>query len=166
VGFIIRSFVCALKASTVLRAVAADFFHNCWHMEIPSDNRIVKLYCKIFPACNHFLTEQFCIITSVLLSCLQSLSKQLSHIFLSRQVSRQFHTLGSLWRKVKTEKFCYLLLHSYQIFAMLPNEYFNVAEIQCRWSFVLQIELQSARDVTWDCAFLVLQEYRTKATFS
>jgi hypothetical protein len=29
--------VCA-EASTVLRAVAADFF--CWCMEIPSDNRI------------------------------------------------------------------------------------------------------------------------------
>jgi hypothetical protein len=28
------------EASTVLRAVAADFFFNCWYMEIPSDNRI------------------------------------------------------------------------------------------------------------------------------
>jgi hypothetical protein len=31
--------VCA-EASTVLRAVAADFFCNCWCLEIPSDNRI------------------------------------------------------------------------------------------------------------------------------
>jgi hypothetical protein len=28
------------EASTVLRAVAADFFCNCWYLEIPSDNRI------------------------------------------------------------------------------------------------------------------------------
>jgi hypothetical protein len=28
------------EASTVLRAVAADFFFNCWCLEIPSDNRI------------------------------------------------------------------------------------------------------------------------------
>jgi hypothetical protein len=31
--------VCA-EASAVLRAVAADFFSNCWCLEIPSDNRI------------------------------------------------------------------------------------------------------------------------------
>jgi hypothetical protein len=31
--------VCA-EASTVLRAVAADFFFNRWCLEIPSDNRI------------------------------------------------------------------------------------------------------------------------------
>jgi hypothetical protein len=31
--------VCA-EASAVLRAVAADFFLNCWRLEIPSDNRI------------------------------------------------------------------------------------------------------------------------------
>jgi hypothetical protein len=31
--------VCA-EASTVLRDVAADFFFNCWYLEIPSDNRI------------------------------------------------------------------------------------------------------------------------------
>jgi hypothetical protein len=28
------------EASTVLRAVAEDFFFNCWCVEIPSDNRI------------------------------------------------------------------------------------------------------------------------------
>jgi hypothetical protein len=28
------------EASAVLRAVAADFFFNCWYLEIPSDNRI------------------------------------------------------------------------------------------------------------------------------
>jgi hypothetical protein len=33
--------VCA-EASAVLRAVAADFFFNCWCLEIPSDNRIRK----------------------------------------------------------------------------------------------------------------------------
>jgi hypothetical protein len=31
--------MCA-EASTVLRAVAVDFFFNCWYLEIPSDNRI------------------------------------------------------------------------------------------------------------------------------
>jgi hypothetical protein len=31
--------MCA-EASTVLRAVAADCFFNCWYLEIPSDNRI------------------------------------------------------------------------------------------------------------------------------
>jgi hypothetical protein len=31
--------MCA-EASTILRAVAADFFSNCWYLEIPSDNRI------------------------------------------------------------------------------------------------------------------------------
>jgi hypothetical protein len=31
--------MCA-EASTVLRAVAADFFFNCWCVEIPSDNCI------------------------------------------------------------------------------------------------------------------------------
>jgi hypothetical protein len=34
--------MCA-EASTALRAVAADFFINCWYLEIPSDNRIVTL---------------------------------------------------------------------------------------------------------------------------
>jgi hypothetical protein len=28
------------EASTISRAVAADFFFNCWCLEIPSDNRI------------------------------------------------------------------------------------------------------------------------------
>jgi hypothetical protein len=31
--------MCA-EASTVLRAVAVDFFFNCWYLEIPSDNGI------------------------------------------------------------------------------------------------------------------------------
>jgi hypothetical protein len=31
--------MCA-EASTVLRAVAVDFYFNCWYLEIPSDNRI------------------------------------------------------------------------------------------------------------------------------
>jgi hypothetical protein len=31
--------MCA-EASAVLRAVTADFFFNCWYLEIPSDNRI------------------------------------------------------------------------------------------------------------------------------
>jgi hypothetical protein len=40
--------MCA-EASTVLRAVAADFFFNCWYLEIPSDNRIRQIpRCKTF----------------------------------------------------------------------------------------------------------------------
>jgi hypothetical protein len=31
--------MCA-EASTILRAVAADFFFNCWYLEIPPDNHI------------------------------------------------------------------------------------------------------------------------------
>jgi hypothetical protein len=31
--------MCA-EASTVLRAVAVDFFFNCWYLEIPSDNHV------------------------------------------------------------------------------------------------------------------------------
>jgi hypothetical protein len=33
------------EASTVLRAVAADFFFTCWYLEIPSDNRIRHIPC-------------------------------------------------------------------------------------------------------------------------
>jgi hypothetical protein len=29
-----------VEASTVLRAVTTDFFFNCWHLDIPLDNRI------------------------------------------------------------------------------------------------------------------------------
>jgi hypothetical protein len=40
--------MCA-EASTALRAVAADFFFNCWYLEIPSDNRI-----RYIPRCIHY----------------------------------------------------------------------------------------------------------------
>jgi hypothetical protein len=36
-------------ASTILRAVAADFFFNCWYLEIPSDDRI-----RYIPRCVHY----------------------------------------------------------------------------------------------------------------
>jgi hypothetical protein len=45
--------MCA-EASTVLRAVAADFFFNCWHLEIPSDNRIGHV-----PRCVHCHAQGF-----------------------------------------------------------------------------------------------------------
>jgi hypothetical protein len=45
--------MCA-EASTVLRAVAADFFFNCWYLEIPSDNRI-----RHMPRCVHQHAEGF-----------------------------------------------------------------------------------------------------------
>jgi hypothetical protein len=40
--------MCA-EASTVLRAVAGDFFFNCWYLEIPSDTRIQHI-----PKCVHY----------------------------------------------------------------------------------------------------------------
>jgi hypothetical protein len=40
--------MCA-EASTVLRAVAVDFFFNCWYLEIPSNNRI-----RHIPRCVHY----------------------------------------------------------------------------------------------------------------
>jgi hypothetical protein len=40
------------EASAVLRAVAADFFFNCWCLEIPSDNRI-----RHIPRFVHYLVE-------------------------------------------------------------------------------------------------------------
>jgi hypothetical protein len=45
--------MCA-EASTVLRAVAADFFFNCWYLEIPSDNRIRHLL-----RCVHYHAQGF-----------------------------------------------------------------------------------------------------------
>jgi hypothetical protein len=43
--------MCA-EASTVLGTVAADFFFNCWYLEIPSDNRIGHI-----PLCVHYHAE-------------------------------------------------------------------------------------------------------------
>jgi hypothetical protein len=45
--------MCA-DASTVLKAVAADFFFNCWYLEIPSDNRI-----RHIPRCVHYRAQGF-----------------------------------------------------------------------------------------------------------
>jgi hypothetical protein len=45
--------MCA-EASTVLRAVASDFFFNWWYLEIPSDYRIRNI-----PRCVHYHAEGF-----------------------------------------------------------------------------------------------------------
>jgi hypothetical protein len=45
--------MCA-EASTVLRAIAADFFSNCWYLEILSDNRI-----RYIPRCVHYHAQGF-----------------------------------------------------------------------------------------------------------
>jgi hypothetical protein len=45
--------VCA-EESTVLRAVAEDFFFNCWCTEIPSDNRI-----RHVPTCVRYHAQSF-----------------------------------------------------------------------------------------------------------
>jgi hypothetical protein len=42
------------EASTVLRAVAADFFFNCWCLEILSDNSIQHV-----PRCIHYHEQGF-----------------------------------------------------------------------------------------------------------
>jgi hypothetical protein len=42
------------EAGTVLRAAAADFFFNCWYLEIPSDNRI-----RHKPRCVHYHPQVF-----------------------------------------------------------------------------------------------------------
>jgi hypothetical protein len=48
-------------ASTILRAVVADFFFNCWYLEIPSDNRI-----RHIPRCVHYHAQGFRLIGNVL----------------------------------------------------------------------------------------------------
>jgi hypothetical protein len=45
--------MCA-EASTILRAVRADFFFNCWYTEIPSHNRI-----RHEPRCVHYHAQNF-----------------------------------------------------------------------------------------------------------
>jgi hypothetical protein len=43
-----------VEASSILRAVAADFFFNCWYMEIPSHNSI-----RHIPRCVHYHVQGF-----------------------------------------------------------------------------------------------------------
>jgi hypothetical protein len=50
--------VCA-EASTVLRAVAADCFFNCWCSEIPSDNRIRHVPRRVHCHAQGFRLETF-----------------------------------------------------------------------------------------------------------
>jgi hypothetical protein len=45
--------MCA-EAGTILRAVAADFFFNCWYLEIPSDDHI-----RHIPKCVHNHAQGF-----------------------------------------------------------------------------------------------------------
>jgi hypothetical protein len=42
------------EASTVLRAVVADFSFNCWYLEIPSDSHI-----RHIPRCVHYHAQGF-----------------------------------------------------------------------------------------------------------
>jgi hypothetical protein len=42
------------EASTILRAVAADFFSNSWYLEIPSDSCIQHI-----PNCVHYHEQGF-----------------------------------------------------------------------------------------------------------
>jgi hypothetical protein len=123
------------------------------------------LQCKIFPACNSILTEQFCIIKSVLLSCFAVPFEAVKpYIYIQANVTS---VSESCWWKVKRE---FLLPTAYTAAKSLlccQTNTLMVAEIQCRFSFVcLQIKLQGARNVTWDSAFRVLLEYHTKARFS
>jgi hypothetical protein len=65
------------EASTILRAVAVDFFFNCWYLEIPSDNRTVNMRESYTPTrlhgvvistfyCRNSVTSIFRITTSAL----------------------------------------------------------------------------------------------------
>jgi hypothetical protein len=45
--------VCA-EVSTLLRAVVADLFFNCWYLEIPLDNRIEQI-----PRCVDYCVQAF-----------------------------------------------------------------------------------------------------------
>jgi hypothetical protein len=65
--------MCA-EASTVLRAVAADFFFNCWYLEIPSDNRIRHI-SKVRPlSCARLPIGKFLSVCSLVPSLFISLS--------------------------------------------------------------------------------------------
>jgi hypothetical protein len=92
-----------------------------------------------------------------LLSCLQSLLKQLSHIFLSRQVSLKEGQNGNF---------------------LLPTAYTAAKTVLCCQTHTLiwlrcsvdsvcvySSRIASARNVTWGCAFRVLQQYHTKVRF-
>jgi hypothetical protein len=50
--------MCA-EASTVLRAVEADFLFNCWYLEIPSDNRIRHIPRSVHYHAQGFRLETF-----------------------------------------------------------------------------------------------------------
>jgi hypothetical protein len=50
--------VCA-EASIELRSVAADFFFNCWYLEIPSDNRIRHVPRCVYCHAQSFRLEAF-----------------------------------------------------------------------------------------------------------
>jgi hypothetical protein len=50
--------MCA-EASTILRAVAADFFFNFWYLEIPLDNSIQHIPRCVHCHAHSFLLEAF-----------------------------------------------------------------------------------------------------------
>jgi hypothetical protein len=59
--------VCA-EASTILRAVAADFFFNCWYLEIPSDNHIRHIPRSVHYRKTLYNKKQLISLTLMLLS--------------------------------------------------------------------------------------------------
>jgi hypothetical protein len=49
----------SFEASTVLRAVAVDFFFNCWCLEMPSNNHIQHILRCVHYHANSFQLETF-----------------------------------------------------------------------------------------------------------
>jgi hypothetical protein len=111
-----------------------------------------------------FSAKQFCIVKSFLLTVPFEAIKSYFYAGNCHICSRHCSLFEGRSKRKTVVTYC---IHCCQIFTMLPNKHFNISEIQCRFSFVrVQIKLQGARNVTWDCAFHVLQEYHIKAIFS
>jgi hypothetical protein len=62
------------EASTILGAVAADFFFDCWYLEIPSDNRIQHL-----PMLLHYHAQEIGIIKPFTTMFQRTLLPRISH---------------------------------------------------------------------------------------
>jgi hypothetical protein len=122
------------------------------------------LHCTILQACNRFFTKQFCIIKSYLLSCF-AVPFEAIKPYISIQLSvTSVSDIRVFLTEVQERKF--LLPTAYTAAKSLlccQTNTLMVAEIQCRLSFLcVQTELQCGGNVTWDCAFWVLQQYHIK----
>jgi hypothetical protein len=89
------------------------------------------LHCKIFPACNCFLTEQFCIIKIIPAFLLHSpfsheyFEKIKPYISIQATVISVSDIQGFLTEGHKGKYYVTYCIHCSQIFTMLPNKHFN-----------------------------------------